>query len=316
MTDIEYEKELWNKSGIYCWTSPSGKRYIGLSRTLGSRHKDFRCASKNRTYTGTHSYLDSAREKYPYKEWKYEVLEYCEEELLGEREQYWINYYNTTNPKNGYNITIGGIGGNGVPKSAFKKGHKMTEEQREKARLTKQKHIEEGSISYADRSKKVALYNDDGSLFKVFDKVCDCWELLGIRGSGISKWHIKKKYRMIEIEGNAPLFIEPYKKEKRTRSKEAIEKMRNAHLGKKQPSKWKPVIALNDDGTLFKRFDSVNDAADFIVELEFVRTGVKPNQKTCAKAITQVINKKGGYDKNGKYHVRKKSHGFRWEHAS
>ena len=50
-------------------------------------------------------------------------------------------------------------------------------------------------------------------------------------------------------------------------------------------------------------FDSVKEAASF----------VSPNNsKTCAKAITQVINKKGSYDKYGNYHIRKKSHGYKW----
>ena len=304
MTDIQYEKEIWEQSGIYMWTSPSGKKYVGLSKTLGSRHKDFRCASKNRTYTGTHSYIDYAREKYPYKEWKYEVLENCEEDILGEREQYWINYYDTTNRRKGYNITIGGIGGNGIPKSAFKKGHVTTEKQKQKARITRKKHIEEGCINYLDRSKKVALYKDDGYLLKAFNSVRDCYRYLGmsVKG-GVSKWHIKKKYRMIEIEGEAPLFIEPYTKTKKVYSKEVIEKIRVAHLGKKMPNKYVPVVALNDDGSLFKEYCSVKEAAEEVCP---------DNPKTCAKAITQVINKKGGYDKNGKYHIRKKSHGYRW----
>ena len=110
INDIEYEKQIWGKSGIYMWTSPSGKKYVGLSDNLGGRHKDFRCASDNRTYAGTNSIIDKARKKYPYDQWHYEVLEFCPINLLGEREKYWIAYYKTNNNQYGYNITAGGMG--------------------------------------------------------------------------------------------------------------------------------------------------------------------------------------------------------------
>ena len=99
ISEIEYEKLLWGKSGIYMWTSPSGKKYVGLSDNLGNRHKDFRCASDNRAYAGINSIIDKARKKYPYDQWHYEVLEFCSIDLLGEREKYWIAYYQTNNNK-------------------------------------------------------------------------------------------------------------------------------------------------------------------------------------------------------------------------
>lgn len=90
-------------SGIYKLTSPSGKSYIGQSKNLKRRKEQF---LKQKIYSRGKK-LEEARLKYPdYNQWQYTVLEYCDEDLLNEREQYWISYYDTY--KYGYNSTIGG----------------------------------------------------------------------------------------------------------------------------------------------------------------------------------------------------------------
>lgn len=91
------------KSGIYMWTSPSGKSYIGQSVDLTARKKVF--FSFNHTYGGYK--IDCARKKYNHKSlWDYKVLEYCDIDKLDEREVYYIELYNTVN--NGYNSDGGG----------------------------------------------------------------------------------------------------------------------------------------------------------------------------------------------------------------
>lgn len=42
---------------------------------------------------------------------EFDILELCEKDDLSSREKYWIQYYNSTDP-NGYNLTLGGDGGN------------------------------------------------------------------------------------------------------------------------------------------------------------------------------------------------------------
>lgn len=95
--------------GIYKWTSPNGKSYIGQSVNLERRKQDF---INNELYTTSNDYkkltvIDKARKKYQdFEQWTYEILEYCEPNELNDREQYYINLYNTF--KNGYNETSGG----------------------------------------------------------------------------------------------------------------------------------------------------------------------------------------------------------------
>ena len=91
------------KSGIYMWTSPSGKSYIGQSVDLAVRKKIF--CTFNHTYGGNK--INCARKKYSHKSlWNYKVLEYCGVDKLDERERYYIKLYDTVN--NGYNCESGG----------------------------------------------------------------------------------------------------------------------------------------------------------------------------------------------------------------
>lgn len=52
--------------------------------------------------------IGKAIRKYGVSNFFYEILEECPMENLNEREIYWISKYNSTNPKFGYNVSIGG----------------------------------------------------------------------------------------------------------------------------------------------------------------------------------------------------------------
>jgi predicted GIY-YIG superfamily endonuclease len=86
---------------IYKITSPSNKVYIGQTiHTLEERIKGHKKKSTNCTL------LKRAIDKYGIK-MVYEVVETIPDELLDEREIYWIKYYNSLAP-NGYNCSTGG----------------------------------------------------------------------------------------------------------------------------------------------------------------------------------------------------------------
>lgn len=77
----------------------NGKIYIGLTtRTLELRWKEH-CRHNNQV-------IDKAIQKYGKDNFSLEILEECSDELLDEREKYWIKYYDSF--KNGYNVTAGG----------------------------------------------------------------------------------------------------------------------------------------------------------------------------------------------------------------
>lgn len=94
--------------GIYKWTNKiNGKIYIGQTIDLEKRKKQFLYLKKR--YGG--KIINDTRKKYNSKDcWSYEVLEYCQPDELNEKEIYYIDLYNSTDRKIGYNNTIGGDG--------------------------------------------------------------------------------------------------------------------------------------------------------------------------------------------------------------
>lgn len=93
--------------GIYCWTNKvNGKKYIGQAVNLKARKRKF-CNWNNLIYAG--DYINQARIKYNSNEyWDYEILEYCDEQQLNDREIYYISFYKTNIKEFGYNLTEGG----------------------------------------------------------------------------------------------------------------------------------------------------------------------------------------------------------------
>ena len=104
-------------TGIYKWTSPSGKAYIGKAINLERRKKEFLTNPQKYIYTSKDSAVDRARRKYNVNDWKYEILATIHgtdtnilTDKLNALEKHYIQLYDTTNSRNGYNSTKGGDG--------------------------------------------------------------------------------------------------------------------------------------------------------------------------------------------------------------
>lgn len=81
----------------------NGKIYIG---------KDKHNSPK---YLGSGVILQQAIFKYGAQNFSKEILEKCSDEMqLNEREQYWISFYNSSTREIGYNIALGGEGGDTI----------------------------------------------------------------------------------------------------------------------------------------------------------------------------------------------------------
>ena len=95
----------------------NGKIYIG-KRVY--RKKD------DNWYLGSGIYLNRAIKKYGRENFKKEILEWCNDKIhLCEREIYWIKQFNATNPEIGYNLSLGGDGGNVGVEAYIKIGNKL-----------------------------------------------------------------------------------------------------------------------------------------------------------------------------------------------
>lgn len=92
--------------GIYCITNKiNGKKYIGQSVNIYKRFREH-CYPSNKH----HSYIDNAIYKYGKDNFVFEVIEVLpnDVDLLNQREEYWIKYYNTFEDDYHYNLTSGG----------------------------------------------------------------------------------------------------------------------------------------------------------------------------------------------------------------
>ena len=102
-------KKHKNKIGIYCIINLiNNKRYIGKSVNIPQRIANHIC-SLNRESSDSNRYLISSWKKYGKENFTYIILEEFEnmnENLIKEKELYWINFYNTTNSKFGYNLRM------------------------------------------------------------------------------------------------------------------------------------------------------------------------------------------------------------------
>lgn len=78
----------------------NGKIYIGQTK------------QKTKNYIGSGFLLKRAIEKYGKDNFSRETLEVCTtKKQLNEQEKYWISFFDSTNQKKGYNLNIGGTGG-------------------------------------------------------------------------------------------------------------------------------------------------------------------------------------------------------------
>jgi hypothetical protein len=181
-------------SGIYMWTSPSGKVYIGLANNLEKRKKMFLRDPFKSKYTSPNSKIDNARRKYPdFTQWQYEVLEYCDKEDLERLEMEYIAKYNSTNKEIGYNLTIGG---NGVKGQFGEKnpmyGRHHTQEMKDFiSKLNKgRKQTKEQKLK---KSKPVIQYSKNGRLLKKWDSATEAANFYGVDKSCIGRVCMGKK---------------------------------------------------------------------------------------------------------------------------
>ena len=112
----DIDNELWNtKCCIYCYTNIlNNKKYIGqVNRkkyNLKQRHKQHIHSSKNKNAKDYNVPIHKAIRKYGIKNFKLEILSFCDIYSVDMLEKFFIILYDTIT--NGYNISDGGSNGN------------------------------------------------------------------------------------------------------------------------------------------------------------------------------------------------------------
>lgn len=147
-------------TGIYaiCNTT-SNKYYIGQAKDIHQRWIQHRSRLKCGTHENCH--LQASYDKYGEDSFEYSVLEECSKDLLNDREQYYIEQYDSYG--NGYNLDKGGAG---CP------GYKHTEEEILKMRMV--------------QNPKVVLQLDmDLNIIEEWVSCSHAGKLLGLSARGI-----------------------------------------------------------------------------------------------------------------------------------
>ena len=121
-----------NKAGIYCIENViNNKKYIGQSIDIYARWSKHKSELNNNRHFN--DYLQKAWNKYGPDNFKFYAVEFCDIELLDERENYYIDFYETLNRDKGYNLMSGGTFGrkyteeSRIKKSKALMGHKVSD---------------------------------------------------------------------------------------------------------------------------------------------------------------------------------------------
>lgn len=168
-----------NQSGVYkIQHIQNGKLYIGSAVNIRKRWKSHRSALRRNKHHNNH--LASAMKKYGVSAFAWEVVEFCPVTILTEREQFWLDYYQSFKPENGYNNSPTASSPLGVRHSAASRenmrlahlGIKRSQDANEKIRRSQWKQVFQFSL--------------DGTLLDVFSSILEAEKRTGVSRQLIS----------------------------------------------------------------------------------------------------------------------------------
>ena len=94
--------------GIYYFKNlVNNKVYVGKSVNINERKWYHMYDLRHNKHDNNH--FQNAFNKYGEENFKHEIIEFCEEDVLNEREVFWINHFNAMNRDYGYNLQSGGL---------------------------------------------------------------------------------------------------------------------------------------------------------------------------------------------------------------
>lgn len=213
-------------SGIYCIINIiNNKRYIGSSKNIKRRLQIHRAELRHNWHSNSH--LQRAWNKYGEKSFEYYVIEACSDDILLDREQYYID---TLKPEYNMNLIVT------IPPV-------MTKEVRQKLSETRKRKIQNGEIPIT-HNKHVYQYDLEGHYIREFKSIRKAAKFNNIHNSLIHRC-LNGKY------GQGGGFQWSYTKE---------EKLNPFHKNTQKPTR-KKVIVYND--TEYYEFKNAKECAEF-----------------------------------------------------
>lgn len=234
----------------------NNKVYIGkTSRTIEIRWDEHR---KNFYKLQDNTAIHRAMFKYGPEAFNIEKIEYCNDEIIDEREKYWIEYYNSY--KNGYNLTLGGDGTIQINYKdilfLWNKGlnlqqisEKIKADRHTISNILKIYNVSEKEIFRRGIGRPVIQYDLNGSFINRYDSIMDAANNLGKQNISTIRnccnKQIKSAYNFLWKFEDDDITIE--------------ELVYNFNLSGK--GKHKKVQQFDLNGNFIKEFNSCREAA-------------------------------------------------------
>ena len=162
-------KELWKKSGIYCIVNTDNqKKYVGSSKNIYQRLQKHRAYLRKNMHENKK--LQNSWNKHGEDCFQYFILEFCPEELLLKREQFYIN---TLKPW--YNLVLE------VERLKF------TEETKKKMSKSRIEGFKRGTVKLY-QEKPIHQYSLEGQYIQSFKSIKEASEKTNIARSSINRF--------------------------------------------------------------------------------------------------------------------------------
>jgi len=248
--------------GIYKWTSPTGRIYVGQSKDLKSRYDWY---LSDAVYNANMPKLKRSFKKYGVENHTFEIIEYCSVEQLNDREIYWGLYYNTL--EEGLNCKLGEQNcifskDTKTKMSEAKKGTKQTEDQKQKRKIS----TKETWKKKRENGFKRAYHKQTEDAKQKISKTQ--------KGKIVSEETRKKisdssKGRIISEETKKKISLKTKGKPKH--SEESKQKIREYGKNRDLTKMWeiasearsKPILQYDSQNNFIKEWKSASDAEEF-----------------------------------------------------
>jgi group I intron endonuclease len=98
--------------GIYKITNTvNGKCYIGRTKCFYRRNSQYNTGFRKKSVKHINEYMLKSMVKYGYENFIFRIIEICEQDIIAEREVFWMDYFNSHDKSFGYNLRNDSDGG-------------------------------------------------------------------------------------------------------------------------------------------------------------------------------------------------------------
>lgn len=253
----------------------NGKVYVGQSKN--SNGINYRLAyHKSKLRKGVHpnKHLQASYNKYGEHNFSFSIIEECDISQLNEREIYWIQFYNSLNPKYGFNKTTGG-----------EADRKYTNESKEKMRNARKSLIENGKMVGDNHPMSKVTINDVEKIKILLSKGVSVGEVSSSTGVnlGIVK-EIKALNAWFYVREDLNELIRSYVKT----PNQAISE-----------DKVKEIKVLLSEGKSLEEVSEITGVSKFVIfDIKRLKTFKNIYAHLNEKISSYRYNKKSLYDKN------------------